>query len=449
MHSYLHGHPALVNAVKRLEHLGPDKFELYFLRREVQSIDVKDQRVESLTRAEDVGLSIRVLHNGRLGFSYTTSLDRHAIEKAAESAMEIAKVMPEDEFSDLYSFGSAVYPSVDAWDTRGLQTTLPEKIDQARRLEAACRGMDPRITGFRKASLSESQSEVHMVDSSGEHIQHRATQFSATIICKAEQGGESQVGHDFSFHPELESLDMNGVARRAATLATELLGASQPPTLRCPAVFRNDAVASLLEFLSASFSAEEMAKGRSLLAGRQAERIFSEKVTLADDGLLPNGYATAPFDGEGHPSGRTLLVDGGVLAGALYDSYYARKFGTHPTGSSVRAIKSPPAIGISNFYLERGRKTFEQLVADLERGVIITDLMALHTANAVTGDFSLGAVGFLVERGRIARPIRGFAVAGNVLELFRKMTDIGEDLRFFGSVGAPSVRVSELAVSGS
>lgn len=449
MHSYLHGHPALIDAVKRLEHLGPDKFELYFLRRESQSIEVKDQKVESLTRAEDVGLSIRVLKEGRLGFSYTTSLDRRAIEKAAESALEITQVMPKDEFSNLYSFGSVIYPSVDTWDARGLQVTLPEKIDQARRLEATCRGIDKRITGIRKAALGETRFEVHMVDSSGEHIQHSATQFSATLTCKAEQGGEGQVGHDFSFHPELESLDVDGVARRAATLAVEQLGATQPPTLRCPAVFRNDAVASLLEFISASFSAEEMSKGRSLLAGRQGERVFSERVTLVDDGLLPNGYSTAPFDGEGHPSGRTVLVDGGTLSGALYDAYYARKLGAEPTGSSVRAIKTPPSIGISNFYLERGRKTYEQLVADLDRGVVITDLMALHTANPVTGDFSLGAVGFLVEKGHVTRPIRGFAVAGNVLELFRKMTDIGDDLRFFGNVGAPSVRVSDLAVSGS
>lgn len=449
MHSYLHGHPALVDAVRRLEHLAPDKFELYFLRRESLTIEVKDQKVESLTRAEDVGLSVRVLKDSRLGFSYTTSLDRRAIEKAADSALEIAEVMPRDELADLFSFSSAVYPAVDAWDAGGLQKTLPEKIDLARKLEANCRRFDRRITGIRKAALGETRSDVHMVDSGGEHIQHRATQFAATVTCKAEEGGESQVGHDHAFHPELDSLDLDGVARRAAGQAIEQLGGSQPPTMRCPAVFRNDAVAGLLEFLSSSFSAEEMSKGRSLLAGKQGERVFSDRVTLVDDGLLANGFGTSPFDGEGRPSGRTVLVDGGTLTGALTDTYYARKLGAEPTASAVRAIKSPPSIGVSNFFLQAGRRSYAELVAELGRGVVITDLMALHTANPVTGDFSLGAAGFLVERGRVIRPIRGFAVAGNVLELFRKMTDIGDDLRFFGGVGAPSVRVSDLAVSGS
>jgi PmbA protein len=143
-----------------------------------------------------------------------------------------------------------------------------------------------------------------------------------------------------------------------------------------------------------------------------------------------------------------MLIDGGFLTGTLYDSYYGRKHDKDPTGSSLRGIKSPPSIGYSNLYMPKGKKTFDSLVAGISKGILITDLMGLHTANPVTGDFSLGASGILIEKGKLTRPVRGFAVAGNILELFRRMTDISSDIRFFGRVGAPSVRLSEISVGG-
>jgi PmbA protein len=449
MHSHLRGHPALIEAVRRLEHLKPDQFELYFTRKAATKIDCKNQEVDSLSRAEDVGLAIRLVRDRRLGFSYTTSMENEAIDRAVRAAWDIAQVMPADEANGLHSFGQVIYPEIDQHDAKGLAAPIERKIELARRIEAECKAADPRITGVRSAALAEVAHEIHMVDSHGEHIHHRATLFTASIACKAEQDGDSQMGSEFGFSHELDGLDPGQVGRQAAVWATELLKAGPAPTLKCPAVFRNQVVADLLEFLAPSFSAEEIAKGRSMLAGQEGQRLFSEKVTLVDDGLLPGGYATSPFDGEGVPSTRTPLVEGGFLKGALYDGYQARKRGRASTGSAVRGIKAPPTIGASNLYMVQGKRPAEQLLDGIDRGVLITDLMGVHTANPVTGDFSLGASGILIERGKLTRPIKGFAVAGNVLELFRQMTDIGSDLRFFGSVGAPSVRVAELSVGGS
>ncbi len=439
----------MTDAVRRLEQLNPDQFELYFERVTSTKIDAKDQLVDAITRAEDVGLAVRLLKDRRLGFSYTTSLEPEAIRAAVETAFEIAQVMPEDAYAGLQSFGSSVYPEVDTADARGPALPLARKIELAKSLEAACRSADRRVTGVRRATLGERLSEIHLVDSSGEHLQHRSTLYSASITCKAEQDGDSQTGSDFGFSNFLDGLDVAVVGRRAASFACEGLGATQPPTLNCPAVLRNSVVAELIEFLSPSFSAEQIDKGRSMLAGKSGTLVFAEGVTLVDDGLLPGGYATAPFDAEGVPSRRTVLIDGGFVSGALYDGYYARKFGVEPTASAVRGIKSPPSIRFSNLSMRKGRVPASELVAGISSGVLITDLMGMHTANPVTGDFSLGASGILIEGGKLTRPVKGFAVAGNVLELFRKMTDIGDDLRFFGNVGAPSVRVSEIAVGGA
>jgi len=449
MHSYLKGHPALADAIRRLEQLNPDQFELYFERKSSTKIDSKDQQVESLSRAEDVGLAVRLIKDRRLGFSYTTSLDQDAIAQAVKTAFEVSQVMPEDEYVGLHSFSTFVYPAVDNLDQKGLKAPTPQKIALAKELEAQCRKSDNRITAVRSAALSENHYEIHLLDSHGEHIHHESTLYSASITCKAEQDGDSQMGGEFDFANELESLEVGKVGKLAAQWATELLGAKQAPTMQCPAVFRNSVVAELLDFVSSSFSAEEIDKGRSMLAGKVGERIFSEHVTLIDDGLLPGGYGTSPFDGEGVPSTRTMLVDGGFMKGALYDGYHARKHGTHPTGSASRGIKSPPSISASNLFIQKGRKSPTQLLDGISKGILITDLMGVHTANPVTGDFSLGASGILIENGKLTRPVRGFAVAGNVLELFRKMTDIGSDLRFFGSIGAPSVRISDLSVGGA
>ncbi len=448
MHSYLHGNPSLIEAVRNLEALGADQFDLYFLRKSATQIAVKNQEVDSLTRAEDVGLSLRVIRDGRLGFSFTTSLERDAIRRAVQSAWEIAQVMPADEWNGLQSFSENVYPAVDTLDSKGLDSAIELKIDLAKRLEAECRAADARVQGVRQAVLGETAYEIHMVDSHGEHLHHRSTLYSASITCKAEQGGDSQMGGDFGFSNELSGLDVSAVGRQAAAYATELLGAGSAPTLRCPAVLRNSVVADLIEFLAPSFSAEEIDKGRSMLAGKQGTRAFAETVTLIDDGLLAGGYATSPFDGEGTPSSKTVLIDGGFFSGALYDLYYARKHGKDPTGSSSRGIKAPPSLSTSNLYLQKGRKSADQLLDGISRGVLITDLMGVHTANRVTGDFSLGASGILIENGKLTRPVRGFAVAGNVLELLRSITDVGADLRFFGSTGAPSVRVREISVGG-
>jgi PmbA protein len=448
MHSYLHGHPALLNAVKYLEKLKPDQFELYLEHRTSTKIESKDQQVESLSRAEDVGLSIRVIKENRSGFSYTTSLERFAIEKAVESAIEVARFMPEDPDLAFHEFSSSAYPNVDAFDQTGLNVTMGEKVAIAKKLEQICRQSDPRIKNIRSAALSENHYEVHMLDSHGGDLQHGGTLFSASISCKAEQDGDSQMGHDFSFSNYLDQLKISDVGVLAAQRATELLGAKEAPTMSCPAVLRNSVVASLIDFISSSFSAEQILKGRSMLAGKTGERLFSEHITLVDDGLLPGGYGTSPFDGEGVPCGKTILVDGGFIKGTLYDSYYAKKAGVHSTGNAQRSIKSPPSIGLNNLYLQAGRKDFDKLLDGISNGILITQLMGVHTANPVTGDFSLGASGILIEIGKLTRPVRGFAVAGNVLGVFKKVTDVGNDLRFFGSTGAPSVRISEISVGG-
>jgi PmbA protein len=356
--------------------------------------------------------------------------------------------MPEDSEVRLGEFGSSVGKIENRFDPEGLARKVEEKIELAKKVERLCRAADRRIQTVRSANLSESLFETILASHDGRILRHRGTMFSSSLACKAEENGDAQMGYEYVFSPFLSKLDLEFCAKSGAEGAVELLGAQKPKSMKCPAVIRNDVVSELIDFLAGSFSGEEIEKGKSLLQGKLNERVFADSIDILDDGLLSEGLATRPFDAEGTASQTTKVVEGGVFKKILLDKKYAKRFGSQPTGNSSRSIKNPPSISTTNVYLKAGTKTLAELVRDVGNGILITNLMGVHTANSVTGNFSLGASGLIIRSGKIAEPVKGFAVAGNVLDLFRSVSALGSDLRFFGSVGAPSLLLPELAVSG-
>lgn len=440
----------LILARDALKSIKPDLFEIFTQKSQRLQIDAKDGKVDSLTRSEDVGLSVRVIHKNRMGFSYTTSLTPQAIERTAHTAFEIAKNMPEDRDLQFFDFSKAKYAGeLRTVDHDGLKTSTDKKTALALALEEKCRAFDKRITGVRSASVKEILGESRMMDTNGNVIAQSATLYTATLTCKAEQDGESQMGGDFDFSHTLGKLNTELVSKRGAESALELLGGKVPQTMKCPAVLRNDVVAELLEFMASSFQAEELDKGRSLLIGKQGQKVFSPKMLLIDDGLMSGGYATSSFDGEGVPSQKNILVQDGAFLTPLYDLKTAKKHGTKPSGTAGRSIQSAPSSGLTNFFLKPGTKSYNELIGSISSGVLITGLMGVHTANPVTGDFSLGATGIMIQNGKLTHALRGFAVAGNILDLFKSLGEIGSDLRFFGGVGAPSLLIDSLSVGGA
>ncbi len=448
MHAHLREYPAVVQAIEALQSLSVDQFEIYVEHTKKLGIEVRNQKIDSITRAEDLGIAVRVLKDRRLGFSFSTSLEHSAIQSMCAAAVEISRFAHDEPTLELPSYGAHLYADVDTHDSKGLARPLQEKLELTLTLERLTRAQDSRIQLLRKATYSELDSQIILVDSSGESLRFQSTLFHVAAIPKAESEGDAQMGWHSMHSNDFEGLNLAETARRAALSATELLGAKACSTLRCPAILRADAVLELIDFLSSSFSAEKIHKQQSLLGGKQGERIVSEQITLIQDGLLPGGARTAPFDGEGIPARRLTLLESGFFQNAIYDCAMARKLGAEPSGSAVRSLKTPPVIGISNLTLQNGKKSFAQLLEGIDRGVVVTQLQGLHTANEVTGDFSLGASGFWVERGRISHPIKGFAVAGNILDLLRKVTDVGNDTDISGHLRAPSLRVSELSVGG-
>ncbi|MEG3070470.1 MAG: metallopeptidase TldD-related protein [Candidatus Syntrophopropionicum ammoniitolerans] len=189
--------------------------------------------------------------------------------------------------------------------------------------------------------------------------------------------------------------------------------------------------------ISSALTAEAVQKGRSLFAGKLGNRVAADVVTLIDDGTLEGGIGSAPFDGEGVPTGRTVLIDRGVLQQYLYNTYTAAKDGVHSTGNGVRGTFMTPEVGVTNLFIEAGQTPVAELFQDVASGLYVTEVMGMHTANPISGDFSVGVAGLLIENGEITAPVRGMAIGGNIIELFNNIDAVGDDLQFFGSRGCP------------
>lgn len=413
------------------------------------SIEVKDQKIDTFRCSEPLGVSVRLLKGDGLGFSFSTSMAEADLLQMIDNALVGAATQTPDQFNGLPA--AMPIPQLEGlYD--GALGSVPEeeKIHRAMELERLTLATDPRLKRVRKSSYAESDYAVAIRNSLGIATGYRGTSVSSSIAVIAEFEGDSQMGWDFGFSTRFEGVDIPAIAAEAARKATALLGAGSIATMRCPALFDSHVAGEILGVLAPSFLAESVQKGKSMLAGKLGERLFSPILQLRDNGILDGGMATTPFDGEGVPSQNTLLVQDGVLKHFLYDSYCGRKDGRTSTGNASRGrVTGLPHMGVTNFYIENGSTPAPDLLNGISRGILLTDVIGMHTANPISGDFSVGASGFLIENGCVTSPVKGIAIAGNIMDLFAKIEAVGNDLRFFGSVASPSLRLESLDVSGS
>jgi len=425
-----------------------DGYEISIAASHNLSLEVKDQKIDTFKCSAPVGVSVRVLKGDGLGFSYSTSLADSDLERMVSDAVTSAENQTPDPCNGFPE--PRPYPLIEGlFDPELARVDEDRKIQCAMDLERLTCAVDHRISKVRKASYGESEYEVYIKNSRGVEGSLRGTSVSASVSAIAEEGDDSQMGWDFGFGASFSDLHVEQIAASAASRALGLLGARKIASIRCPVVLDNQVSSDILEVLSSSFLAENVLKGKSMLAEKLGEKVFSPVLKIRDNGILPDGMATAPFDAEGVPQQDTLLVEDGRVLSFLYDSYWARRAGVQSTGNATRGgIKSPAHLGLTNFYIENGTFSTSELLHGIAKGLLITDVMGIHTANPISGDFSVGASGFFVENGAIAYPVKEIALSGNIIDLFASVEMIGDDLRFFGSVGSPSLRISELDVSG-
>ncbi|PKN16239.1 MAG: TldD/PmbA family protein [Deltaproteobacteria bacterium HGW-Deltaproteobacteria-23] len=412
------------------------------------SVEARDGKIDTFKAAQPVGVGIRTLQSGGMGFSYSSSFDETDLLRMVDSACTGAQLQTPDQFNLLPA--ASIYQEMPALFDKNLgAVSVAAKVELALELERLTMAADSRIKRVRKASYGESVYSVHLRNSFDLYGGYAGSSVSSSVAAIAENEGDSQLGWDFGFSAGFEAIDIAAIASSAAKMAVSQLGAKKIAGMNCPVVIDSRVAADFLGLLAPSFSAENLFKGKSLLQGKSGEQLFPLSITIRDDATLRGGMATAPFDGEGVASQDTLLVEAGVINGFLYDTAYAARMGVVSTGNSARSgVKGLPHLGSSNFFIENGTASPLSLRADIVRGLLITSVIGMHTANPVSGDFSVGASGFLIEQGEITFPVKGLAISGNIINLFKNVEKVGDDLRFFSTVAAPSLRINSLDVSG-
>jgi len=415
------------------------------------SIEAKKQEVDGLKVSSGVGIGLRVLIDERVGFSYTTDTGPSSVSSLVENAIASAKISDPDPAYDFATKPKETNKVCKIFDSDFEAHGQEEKVDQALELERAAMEKDSAIRQVRRATYAESESEILIRNSKGLDSGYRSTVNSAVIMVKAEKNGNAETGWDYEFSHFYQGLNVKEVGERAAQKALQKLGGKAVSTQRSPIILSEETMTELLDVLAPSFHGDNVKKGKSLLAERLGERILPENINLYDDGLYPTGLATAPFDAEGIPSQKTTLVKNGELRNFLFDLYWGNRAGMPSTGNAARgSYKSPPDIGNSNLYL-KGNKSVpvETMVGSLKKGLFVHELIGVHTANPISGEFSLGATGLWVENGEIQFPVKGITISGNILEMFNRVELVGDRIRFFGSTGAPAVLVNDIQISGT
>jgi PmbA protein len=431
---------------------GDEEVEAYASENTRTEVKARGGAVDALTQAASRGLGVRLVIGGRLGYAWAADPDLEEARGLVAAAREAAASGTPDEANGLPAAAPAE-PLDDLFRPAAREIDPQRKVTLALDLERATIAAHPDTRRVEEVLYGDAVSRVTMASTEGVEAEYRRTDCWCVVSALAERAGETQSGFAFRVAREPDDLDWEEAGREAAERGARLLGGVKPATERLPVILDPWASSSFLGVLASSLSAEEVQKGRSLLAGLIGERVGSDSVTVVDDGRLADGPAAAPFDDEGVPTTRTAVIDRGVVRGFLHNATTARRDGSTSTGNASRpSYRGVPGVAPTNLVLEPGSDPADALLRRAGRGVYVQDVKGVHSgANPVSGEFSVGASGLRVEGGRLGEPLREMTIASTLPDVLRGIEAVGADLRFFpgaGAIGAPTILVGEMTVAG-
>ena len=418
-----------------------DSFELFFLKEKARKFESRDRNLYGVDMNEEEGIALRGIKERKMIFSYTFEKGQKAADALLGNAKMLVPFIEVDQDATVPGF-YADYPLANLFDQKGLMVDDKEKTSQLIEMEATILDYDKRIVTTRNCELQETEIEIEIVNSKGLKAYGRKTLYSVFALCVAKEKDEVS-WYDWAWAHSLEGIDIKALGIDVAQRTISFLGSEQIDTGTYDGILTPQASCEILSVLSGSFLAESVYKNKTRLKDRLGEKCFAEIINLVDSGLA--GMGAFPFDGEGVPSQDNILVENGIFKSFLYDTYYGKKFNSSSTGNAARSgLKEPPVCGRRGFFIEPGG---DDVGPSMTNGLIIEELMGTHTANPITGDFSLGAVGHLVSRGG-KMPFKGVIFSGNIFDLLNNVKEVGNDLKFYGTCGSPSLLVEGMKISG-
>ena len=426
------------------------------------SVNVRMGEVETIKESGSRALGLRVFRGKRSASTSTSDLTSDGVRKLIEGAMALSQITEEDPFAGLpeaEEFGPAV--EIPRAEDQHLYFddvySLPaaERVEWARRCEAAALAADPRINNSDGGSFDASTGRRAIANSRGFAGGYRSSYAGVSAAPLAtDADGKMQRDGWWSSARSLALLDSpESVGLEAARRTIRRLGARRVPTQRVPIVFSPESARTLIGSIFDAVSGDSIWRGASFLAGKLGETIAVSGLTVVDDNLMvlsngAGGFGTSPFDAEGLPSLRTLVIEHGVLKNYMLNTYTARKLGMKSTHNGARGLAGTPGVGCGNLYVHPGLSSKEQVVGDVKAGLYVTSLMGTGV-NVVTGDYSRGAAGLWIENGELTHAVEEITIAGNLGEMLKNITAIGSDLVFRTSIASPTLRIDGMTVGGS
>jgi PmbA protein len=438
------------DVVKRALGAGATDAECTVSEGEEFSANVRMRELENLKEAGSRGAGVRILVGKKTGSSSTSDLSPEGIARLVQSAIELADVTNEDPHAGLPEPGEMGSLPGDlklfAPDVAELKTDL--KIETAKRAEEAALSADPRIFNSEGASFDTHTGRRIFANSRGFAGEYRTSYCSLSAVPVARDGESMERDYWDSLARGFAGLEPpEQVGRMAAQRALRRLHPVKVETQKVPVVFEPRVARSLVGSIFEAVHGMSVYRHQSFLAGNLGEKVASEKVTVIDDGAIPGLFGTSPFDDEGVPSRRTVVIEKGVLRSYLLNCYAARKLGMKTTGNASRGLAGNAGIGHGNFFLEKGVETPEQIIAGIRNGFYVTQVQGFGV-NIVTGDYSQGASGLWIRNGELAFAVSEVTIAANLKEMLLGLDEIGSDLEFRGSVAAPTLKIGEMTVGG-
>lgn len=415
------------------------------------STTVRLGEVETLKESGSRGIGLRVFVGQRVASTSSSDFSPEGVDHLISGALALARVTSEDPFAGLAE--ATDFGKLD----RDLQLfhedvySLPtaERIDYARRCEAAAMSADTRITNSDGGNFDAATGHRVLANSRGFVGEYHSSYCSiSTSPLALSDNGEMQRDYWYSSARTLSKLDSpESVGAEAARRTLRRLNARRVPTQRVPIIFPREIAPSLIGAIFEAANGDSIYRGASFFTGKLGEQVASESVTVIDDGTMIGGFGSSPFDGEGLPTRRKIIVERGVLQTYLLNTYTARKLNMRSTGNAVRGLTGNPGIGSGNLFLEPGNQSPEELLRSVQSGLYVTELMG-QGVNMVTGDYSRGASGVWIENGELTYPVQEITIAGNLKEMFRNITAIANDLIFRGSAASPTLRIDGMTIAG-
>jgi PmbA protein len=454
-------------AVEAATAAGASDAEAYAAEDSGREVRVHGGEIESLSAATQRGIGIRAWIGKRVGYAYGTDLSEAGVSALAERAAEAARVADEDEFVGPPSTTDAPVRLIGDISGKGtpeeamvlsdptMADWSPDRLAElALAIEAAAMGADSRIAGVEQAVYADSAESVALVSSLGIEGEYSSSSCYGYVQALAESDGGRETGLGFDLGRGPTALDPAAIGREGAQRAAAMIGAGKPKSRSCPVVLDPTVGASFIALIGRGLAASAVQRGRSPFAERLGEEVANPALALHDDGLDPEGFASAPFDAEGVPRRRTALIEASALRTFLYDTYTANRGGAASTGNASRSgYRSQPSVSASNLIVAPGELGFAELLREAGDGVLVTDVAGLHSGvNPVSGVFSVGASGRAIRDGELAEPLREFTIASDLVSMLRAVRAVGADSRwvpFGGSVRTPSLLVGEMTVAGS